>query len=49
MFGKDLSRAWTGKFNMKRVQKTYDVLVKSRDLDPNFDVKQVIFDSLLPK
>ena len=49
MFGKDLSRAWTGKFDMERVQKTYDVLVKSRDLDPNFDVKEVIYDGLLPK
>ena len=48
MFGKDLSRAWTGKFDMQRVKKTYSVLVKSRDLDPNFDVKQVIYDDLLP-
>ena len=48
MFGKDLSRAWTGKFDMARVKKTYSVLVKSRDLDPNFDVKQVIYDDLLP-
>lgn len=49
MFGKDNSINWTGKFDMDRVKKTYGVLVESQNLDPNFDIKQVIFDSLLPQ
>ena len=48
MFGKDLSVEWTGHYDMAKVRKTYEVLVESRGLDPEFDVEQVIDDSLLP-
>jgi NitT/TauT family transport system substrate-binding protein len=48
MFGKDKSVNWTGHYNMDKVQKTYDVLVESRGLDPDFAIGDVINDSLLP-
>ena len=48
MFGADLSGDWTGHYDMAKVRKTYDVLIESRGLDPEFDVRQVIHDSLLP-
>lgn len=48
MFGKDLSVNWTGHYDMAKVRKTYEVLVESRGLDPEFNVELVIDDSLLP-
>ena len=48
MFGKDKSVNWTGHYDMAKVQKTYDVLVESRGLNPDFAVADVIHDSLLP-
>ena len=48
MFGADLSGGWTGHYDMDKVKRTYEVLVESRGLDPEFAVEQVIHDSLLP-
>lgn len=48
MYGRDGKKPWTGHIDMKKVQRTYDVVAQSQELDPKADVKQFIDDSFLP-
>lgn len=48
MFGKDGKKPWTGHFDMVKVQRTYDIVAQSQELDPKVDVKQFIADTFLP-
>lgn len=49
MFGPKMDQPWTGKFNGKKLQATYNALVESQGLDPKYDVTQAVDDSFIPE